>query len=245
MGKTKRCRTVVIGVGAALATTGACPQAHAASATPATPRGVHVTARHKHHTKPTSHAAPAHGPYVYEATIESELSMHDANMRCTGGTLKLVAVALSAEGPDGRSYTRPPKVARNSNDLWDQHPAAWEGPHTITAGPKTTVTMFWTPPAERQAAGEESLRNNGEIRDPRLQGQADTAVATAVCAAIAPNAGVASIGRGLATWRLPHPVTSVRALLSQPVTSIVADEYITNNIEILPNGSVPAFTPYE
>jgi hypothetical protein len=244
MGKAKRCRTVVIGMGAALATTSACPQAHAASASPATPPGAHVAARHKHHAKPTDHASPAHGPYIYEASIEAEVSTHDANMRCNGGTLKLVGVGLSAEGPD-ESYTRPPKVARNSNDLWEQHPAAWEGPHTITAGPGTTLTMHWMPPSERQAAEAESARNNGEIRDPRLQGQEDTALTTAVCAATAPNAGVASIGRGLATWRLPHPVMSVRALLSQPVTSIVADEYITSGIEILPNGSVPAFAPYE
>jgi hypothetical protein len=44
-------------------------------------------------------------------------------MRCDSGTLKLVGVGLSAEGPD-ESYARPPKVALNSNDLWDQHPAA-------------------------------------------------------------------------------------------------------------------------
>jgi hypothetical protein len=244
MGKTKRCRTVVLGASvAALGATGACPPAHAASANPATRRGAHVAARHKHRGKPTGHAAPAHGPYVYEAAIEAEVSTHDANMRCTAGTLKLVGVGLSAEGPD-QSYTRPPKVARNSNDLWDQHPAAWEGPHTITAGPATTLTMQWTPPSERRAAEEESMRNNGEIRDPRLRAEADTAHATTVCAATAPNAGVASIGLGLATWRLPHPVTSVRALLSHPVTSIVADEYVTGGLEILPNGSVPAFAPY-
>jgi hypothetical protein len=243
MGKAKRCRTVVIGASvAALGATG-CPPAQAANATPATPQGAHVAARPKHHAKPTGHAAPAHGLYVYEADIQAEMSMHDANMRCTGGTLKLVGVGLSAEGPNA-SYTRPPKVARNSNDLWDQNPAAWEGPHTITAGPATTLTMSWTPPAQRQAAEEESERNNGAIRDPRLQGQEDTALATAVCAATARNAGVASVGRGLATWRLAHPITSVRALLSQPVTSIVANEYIANNIEILPNGSVPNFTPY-
>jgi len=244
MGKAKRCRTAILGASvAALGAAGACPPAHAANATPTAPQGAHVAVRHKHRAKPTGHAAPAHGPYVYEATIEAEVSMHDANMRCTGGMLRVVGVGLSAEGPD-QSYTRPPKVARNSNDLWDQHPAAWEGPHTITTGPATTLTMFWTPPAERQAAGEESERNNGEIRNPRLQGQEDTALATTVCAAIAPNAGVASIGKGLATWRLPHPITSVHALLSHPATSIIADEYIAGGLEILPNGSVPAFAPY-
>jgi hypothetical protein len=240
MGKAKRCRTVVIGASvAALGATGACP-AQAATATPATPRGAHVAPRHKHHAKPTNHASPAHGPYVYEASVEAEMSTHGANMRCDGGTLKLVGVGLSAEGPD-QSYTRTPEIALNSNDLWDQNPAAWEGPHTITAGPATTLTMHWMPPSERQAAEAESARNNGEIRNPRLQGQEDTALATAVCAATSPNAGVASIGRGLATWRLPHPVTSVRALLSEPVTSIFVNEYITSGIEILPNGNLASF----
>lgn len=244
MGKAKRCRTVIFGASvAALGATGACP-AHATTATPATPHGAHVAPRHKHQAKPINHVSPAHGPYVYEASIEAEVSMHAANMRCAGGTLKVVGVGLSAEGPD-ESYTRPPKIARNSGDLWDQHPAAWEGPHTITAGPATTLTMHWTPPAERAAVEAESARNNGELRDPRLRGQEDTALTTTICAATAPNAGVVSIGRGLATWRLPHTVTSLHALLSQPVTSIVADEYITSGIEILPNGSVPAFAPYE
>jgi hypothetical protein len=104
--------------------------------------------------------------------------------------------------------------------------------------------MSWTPPAERRAAEEESARNNGAIRNPQLRGEEDTALATAVCAATTPGAGVASVGRGTATWRLPRPITSLRALLSQPVTSIVGSEYVSGGLEILPNGSVPTFQPF-
>ncbi|MGA9314757.1 MAG: hypothetical protein WBV77_09025 [Solirubrobacteraceae bacterium] len=180
---------------------------------------------------------------MYEATIEAEVNANEANALCVTGTMKLIGVGLSPEGPD-ESYTRPPTVARNSNDLWDQNPAAWEGPHTITTGPSTTLTMQWTPPAERREAEEESQRNNGEVRDPRLMGQSDTALATTVCAATTPDAGVLSIGKGLATWRLPRAVTSLHALLNQSVTSIVVSEYVRGGLEILPNGSVPTFKSF-
>jgi hypothetical protein len=180
---------------------------------------------------------------VYEATVEAEVNANEANARCVTGTLKLVGIGLSPEGPD-ESYTRPPTIARNSNDLWDQNPAPWEGLHTITTGPSTTLTMQWTPPAVRREAEEESQRNNGEVHDPRLMSQPDTGLTTTVCAATTPDAGVLSIGRGLATWRLPRVVTSLHALLSQPVASIVVSEYVRGGLEILPNGSVPTFKPF-
>src|ERR1700691_2476413 len=237
MGRARRCRSVVFSASVvALGATGACPAANAANdgapsahnprATVARKRA--VPPRHRHHSqKPVG----PQGAYVYEATVEAEVNANEANARCVTGTMKLIGVGLSPEGPD-ESYTRPPKVARNSNDLWDQNPAPWEGLHTITTGPSTTLTLQWTPPAERREAEEESQRNNGEVGDPRLRGQEDTGLATTVCAATAPDAGVLSIGKGLATWRLPRAVTSLHALLSQPVTSIVVSEYVAGGLEI-------------
>ncbi len=245
MGRSRRCRSIVMSTSVvALGATGACPAANAASGPASGPHGEragiarkHVNPRRRHHSpKPVG----PQGAYVYEAAIEAEVNANEANARCVTGTMKLIGVGLSPEGPN-ESYTRPPTVARNSNDLWDQNPAAWEGPHTITTGPGTTLTMQWTPPAERREAEEESQRNNGEVRDPRLMGQEDTGLASTVCAATTPDAGVLSIGKGLATWRLSRAVTSLHALLSQPVTSIVASEYVAGGLEILPNGSVPPF----
>lgn len=245
MGRSRRCRSVVFSASVvALGATGACPPANAASGLVSGSHAARAGITGKH-AKPRQSPKPA-GPqsaYVYEGVIEAEVNANEANVRCVTGTMKFIGVGLSPEGPD-ESYTRPPTIARNSNDLWDQHPATWEGPHTITTGPSTTLTMQWTPPAERREAEEESQRNNGEIRDPRLRGQEDTGLTTKVCAATTPNAGVLSIGKGLATWRLSRAVTSLHALLGQPVTSIVVSEYVAGDLEILPDGSVPTFKPF-
>ena len=247
MGKSRRCRSIVMSASVvALGTTSACPVANAANNGAPSAHGPQATVSRKRTAPPRHHSpkpAGSQGAYVYEAAIEAEVNVNEANARCVTGTMKLIGVGLSAEGPD-ESYTRPPTVARNSNDLWDENPAAWEGPHTITTGPSTTLTMQWTPPAERREAEEESQKNNGEVHDPRLMSQPDTGLTTTVCAATAPDAGVLSIGRGLATWRLPRVVTSLHALLSQPVASIVVSEYVRGGLEILPNGSVPTFKPF-
>ncbi len=247
MGRSRRCRSVVFSASVvALGATGACPAANAARGGTPGSHGPRATVAHKRTAPPRHHSPKPVGPqgvYVYEATVEAEVNANEANARCVTGTMKLIGVGLSPEGPD-ESYTRPPTVARNSNDLWDQNPAPWEGSHTITTGPSTTLTMQWTPPAVRREAEEESQRNNGEVGDPRLRGQEDTGLTSTVCAATTPDAGVLSIGKGLATWRLPRAVTSLHALLNQPVTSIIVSEYVRGGLEILPNGSVPTFKPF-
>ncbi len=110
--------------------------------------------------------------------------------------------------------TKPPVVARNSFELWTKNPAAWERLNTVTMGPQTTITY-----------------------------QHDTTTASSMCAATTPDANVASIGRATVTWRLPTPVDSLASLLAQVPASVILGEYIAS-FEILPNGTVPTFTPY-
>lgn len=74
--------------------------------------------------------------------------------------------------------------------------------------------------------------------------QWDSGAAGAVCAATSPNAGLGDIGEGEVTWRLPQPVASVAALLAQPAASVYTNEYMLV-FEILPDRSVPTFTPFQ
>ena len=128
--------------------------------------------------------------------------------------------------------------------LFYRNESFWGKRVTITAGPTAKVTISWTPPAERREAEAEAAAHNGEIRNPRLWGQEDTGLAGAVCAATTPNAALGDIGEGEVTWRLPRPVTSVAALLAQPATSVYTNEYMLV-FEILPDGTVPNFAPYQ
>jgi hypothetical protein len=151
-------------------------------------------------------------------------------MVCVGSGARLVSVALSGEGT-------------NSFRLWERDPAAWNKAYTVTVAPSTTITVSWTPPAERHEAEAEANANHGEIRNPRLQGQDDPTSAAALCAATSPNAGVAELGRAVVTWRLPRPARSLAAFTTTTPTSIKPLEY-TDDFEVLPNGSVPAFAPF-
>ena len=128
--------------------------------------------------------------------------------------------------------------------LFYRNESFWGKRVTITAGPTAKVTISWTPPAERREAEAEATAHNGEIRNPRLWGQEDTGLAGTVCAATTPNAALGDIGEGEVTWRLPRPVTSVAALLAQPATSVYTNEYMLV-FEILPDGTVPNFAPYQ
>ncbi len=216
MGKAKRCRTVVIGASVvALGTVGTCPAANAAKDAPTPSQPVVATIAHKH------------DPYVYEATLGGELS--SPNTSCSGATIRLARVTLSPEG-------------RNAGALWQRHPSAWNGTFTFNTVPTTKITASWQAPAQQREAEEEAATHNGEVNNPRLQGQEDTTTASTICAATTPNAALGSIGMGAVTWRLPKPVTSVAALLRHAPASIQPNEY-TLAFEVLPNGTVPAFSP--
>jgi len=230
MGRAKRCRSVVIGASvAALGAAGPCPTATAASSAAPAPRAG-VAHEHARRHRP-QRATAQRGPYVYEALVEStEATAGRANMVCAASGARLVSVALSGEG-------------NNSFQLWERDPAAWNKAYTVTVAPSATVTVSWTPPAERREAEAEADANHGEIRNPRLQGRDDTTTVAALCAATSPDAGVAELGRAVVTWRLPAPARSLAALTATTPTSIRPLEY-SDDFEVLPNGSVPAFAPY-
>ncbi|HTC58681.1 MAG TPA: hypothetical protein VK691_01015 [Solirubrobacteraceae bacterium] len=170
-----------------------------------------------------------HGKYVYKAVIgDTEATESEPNMACAGAGARLTGIAFAELNGPG------------SSRIWAQHPAAFNKTYTLTTSPATTITVSWTPPAERREAQEESVAHNGEIRNQRLQGQDDTTTVGTVCAATHPGANVAEIGEATATWELPTPVTNLTALVSHAPTSIAPNEYRVA-FEVLPNGTVPAF----
>jgi hypothetical protein len=237
MGKAKRCRTVILGASVAvLGAATACPDANAASkAAPAT-QGTRAAVAHVHHKprrRPWPRTAPApHGPYVYAIRVGGEINVKKTDVQCSGSSIWLTQVSLvmPETSAAGALFNR-------NESFWDKHV-------TITAGPTAKVTISWKPPAERREAEAEANAHNGEIRNPRLWGQEDSGAAGTVCAATAPNAALGDIAEAEVTWRLPQPGASVAALLAQPATSVYTNEYMLV-FEILPDGSVPSFTPYE
>jgi hypothetical protein len=237
MGRAKRCRSVVLGTSvAALGAVGGCPAASAANTeSVAAHPPVGVVARshpkRRHHRvvpRPSTH----HGPYVYAIHVGGEINVEKADVQCSGSSIKFTRSSLVM--PETSAATT----------LFYRNESSWGKRVTLTAGPATTLTISWTPPAERREAEAEANAHNGEIRNPRLQGQEDTGLASTVCAATAPNAGLGDIGEGEVTWRLPRPVTSLAALLAQPATSVYTNEYMLV-FEILPDGSVPSFTAFQ
>lgn len=231
MGKAKRCRAVVISASvAALGAAGACPAANAANTSAPAPRAA-VAHQHARRHRPPRPATARRGPYVYEALVEStEATADRANMVCAGSGARLVSVTLTGE-------------SNNLYPLWERDPAPWNKAYTVTVAPTTTITVSWTPPAERREAEAEANADHGEIRNPRLQGRDDTTTVAALCAATSPDAGVAELGRAVVTWRLPTPARSLAALTTTTPTSIKSLEY-SDDFEVLPNGTVPTFAPY-
>jgi hypothetical protein len=237
MGKARRCRSVVLGASvAALGATGACPTANAASSPGSHgPRTVvarkHMVLRRHPRHKAVPSPASRHGKYVYEAVIgNTEATENEPNMACAGAGARLTRIAFAELNGPG------------SFKIWAQHPAAFNKTYTLTVTPTTTITVSWTPPAERREAEEEAAHSNGNVSNPRLQGQDDTATISTVCAAASrPGAAIAEIGEATATWELPAPVTSLAALTRQAPTNITPNECIVA-FEVLPNGTVPPFT---
>lgn len=239
MGRTKRCRTVILGASvAALGAATACPDANAASeAAPMKQeaRAVVARAHHKPRHRPRPRTAPTptpHGPYVYKISIGGEINVEKADVRCSGSSITLSQVSLVMPGTSATTA------------LFNRNESFWDKQVTITVGPAGKVTISWRPPAQRREAEAEANAHNGEIRNPHLWTQEDTGAAGTVCAATSPNAALGDIGEGEVTWSLPRPVSSVAALLAQPATSFYTNEYMLI-FEILPDGSVPSFTPYE
>jgi hypothetical protein len=230
MGKTRRCRSVVLGASvAALGATGACPAANAASS--GTPARAAFARKHAAPRHRAPHPAAHHGKYVYKAVIGNTVATeNEPNMACTSdGGARLTHIAFAELNGPG------------SFKIWAQHPAAFNKTYTLTATPTTTITVSWLPAAEQREAEEEAA-HTGNVSNPRLQGQNDTTTVSAVCAA-APRSGanIAEIGEATATWELPAPVTSLAALTHHAPTNITPNEY-TAVFEVLPNGTVPPFT---
>lgn len=225
MGKAKRCRSVVLSASvAALGATGACP---AAGATPerdsAARKPATVHRHHQHHQRPSrAPVGTPRGGYVYAVYAEGQVSTQHPNTSCAGATIKLARLALFAEDA-------------NAVALWGRNPQQWERPYTVTTGPATTFTLWWTTEAENREAEE----NGGKIaHSANLTG---TAPAANVCAATTPNAALGGVGRVTITWRLAAPARSVAALVAQPPTNIDPSEYMLA-FQILPSGAVPAFS---
>lgn len=238
MGRAKRCRTMALGAGvAAIGAAAACPTANAANeAAPAahTPQAAvtHEHARPRRRRKPSAAPKPAphHGPYVYTVVIgETEADENTPNVTCTAAGMRITGLGTFAESPDASA-------------LWERTPVAWKRTYAITAGPATTITVGWTPPAERREAEEESEAHNGFILNPRLWSKPETTLASTICAATSPDAVVGEVGEALATWVLPAPARSAAALMATPPTNVNANE-LRIAFEVLPNGSVPAFAP--
>jgi hypothetical protein len=244
MGRARRCRAVVLGASvAALGATGAGggealarPAANAASAPGS--HGPRATVAHKHavlRRHPRHKAAPTparrSGKYVYEGVIGNTVATeNEPNMACTGAGARLTRIAFAELNGPG------------SFKIWAQHPAAFNKTYTLTATPTTTITVSWTPPAERREAEEEAATHNGEVRNPHLQGQNDTTTVGKVCAAAPrPDAAIAEIGEATVTWELPAPVTSLAALTRHAPTNITPNEYSVS-FEVQPDGTVPPFT---
>lgn len=230
----KRAFSAVLGTSAAaLSAAAACPPANAATEhAPTTPKPA-TTVRHErpHHRRPASKPTIHHGSYVYTVIIgDTEATEGKPNVACSWSNMRLTGIA---------TYPN----SNNASALWERTPAAWKQQYTITTGPATTITVSWLPAAKQQEAREEAATHNGSILNPRLWGQENTTPTSAVCAATSPNATVAEIGEGLATWVLPAPVSSAAALMATPPTNISPNEYRVA-FEVLPNGTVPAFAPF-
>jgi hypothetical protein len=238
MGKAKRCRAVAISASvAAISAATACQAADAASEVTPTAHAPRTAATHEHagshrRRKPSvaPKPSPQHGPYVYTVVIgETEADENTPNVTCAGAGMRITGLGTFAESPDATA-------------LWERTPSAWKQTYAITAGPATTITVSWTPPSERREAEEESDAHNGFILNKRLWGKPDTTLASTICAATTPGAVVGEVGEALATWVLPAPASSAAALMATPPTNVSPNE-LRIAFEVLPNGSVPAFTP--
>lgn len=217
MGKAKRCRTAVIGASvAALGAANGCPAnaaEHPARPKPAT-----------HHAKPRPRPTAHRGPYVYQATIGGEVKITGSDMFCSGSAIRFVGLNVVAEG------TR-------ATALWERTPSAWSRRFTFVAGPATTISVPWSSEKEVQEATE----HDGVLPHPKETVWA-TAPASRVCSATTANAGLATVGEGVVTWRLPAPVASVAALLAQPPANVALNELIMS-FRVEPDGNVPPFNP--
>jgi hypothetical protein len=258
MGRAKRVRTVVLGASvAALGATGACPAANAAgseaphkgAARVAVARGHakhrrrHARRRHATHPAKPPTAVP-HGEYVYESVVgDAEASENEPNMECTGaghpappgaagGGATLVDTSVEAA-----TFTGP-----NVEGMERRDPDMFNHTYTLTLGPATTITVNWLAPDLRREAIEESERHNGEVLNPRLDSQEDTATVGSVCAAATlPHAFVAEVGKAVAKWVLPAPVATLAALAQTPPANIALSEDRVA-FEVPPDGTVPPFS---
>jgi hypothetical protein len=233
---------------AALGTTGACANAEAASArAQASPQAKAPLSRkhgrRRHHRAPRP-ATPHHGPFVYKAQITEAVPGYSPsnppNTACTPDGGARIARVSFEEIQEKFGHNAGPL-----GGLWE-HPSVLARAYTLTLSPATRITIPWLPPKLRQEAREEAARNNGNIRDPHFQGQEDTTTIGTVCAAASqPNSPIADVGaRTVVTWSLPAPVPSLAVLVAQPAASIKPNNYGTT-FEILPDGSVPPFTPQD
>lgn len=228
MGRARRCRSVVISASvAALGATSACPVANAAnSGTPGpttTGSGGRAVVAHKR-VAPRS-STPHTGPFVYTVHVNGEISSGSADMRCVGSAVSLTRITFVW-----------PETPATEALAWGREEATFLGQlHNITGTPATTVTMTWMSPQETSDAE----RNGGEL-PYYAPNKRVTAAAATVCAATTPNAGIASIGEGTITWRLPKRVSTVAQLLAQPAANVAFQEVMVA-FQIQPNGSVPNF----
>jgi hypothetical protein len=213
----KRVMTVALSSGvAALGATGACPPATAAASAKAPPPAPH---RANSRPRPAAHR----GPYLYQATIGGEVKITGSDMFCSGSAIRFVGLNVVAEGA-------------RATALWERTPSAWSRRFTFAAGPATTISVPWSSQQEKREAEE----HEGKVSDPK--GVWATASASRVCSATTENAGLASVGEGVVTWRLPKPVASVAALLAQPPANVALNELIMS-FHIEPDGNVPPFNP--
>jgi hypothetical protein len=228
----KRAFSAVLGTSAAaLSAAGACPPADAAAAHAPTAPKPAMTVRHERSRHSSPKPTLRKGDYVYKVFIGGTKAPEGKpNVACSGSSMRLTGITTYPDSNDASA-------------LWERTPAAWKKRNTITTGPATTITVSWLPAAEQREAEEEAATHNGSVLNPRLSGQPDSALTSAVCAATSPGASVGDIGEGLATWVLPAPARSAAALMATPPTNIYPNEYSVA-FEVLPNGSVPAFSPY-
>ncbi len=243
MGKAKRCKSVVLGASVAvgvgaLGATGACPAAGAASSeAPSSHAPQAATARKNSKSR---HRLPTHPQraYVYEAGIgDTEATENEPNMECSGAGGTVSGATLADTGFDATVFKGP-----NVGSMERRHPAMFNRTYTLTLSTETTITVNWLPRAEEQEVIEESEQHNGEVLNPRFNGQEDTATIGSICAAATrPHAFVAEIGQATAKWVLAAPVPNLAALAKLPPTSITPNEYRVA-FEVLPNGTVPPFS---
>jgi hypothetical protein len=203
---------------AALSAAAACPAANAAE--------VNAPAKStaEHHAKPHGHPPSRRSPYVYRATIGAQVSTTSNNMFCSGSAIRFVGVNVDPEPGDA------------AEPLWERTPSAWKHRFTFVAGPATTISVPWDTAQEKREA-EEHGRNV-----PNPKGVWATAPARRICAATTANAGLASVGEAVVTWRLSARAKSVAALLAQTPANVAINELATG-FHIEADGTVPAFSP--